>query len=229
MAELAPRTELLRSLGSLVRGLSALFWGLPLALLVCVKTALSDWLKPLGMFPPILVTGLLFYGLLLLREFQKQERVWRSALDRATILGLANFGLSPFIYWWNRLPQSEYYAAAVGILALSGLLFLFNLNQVLQRLAAMLPDETLRHETRLFTAINLYIVIGIVMLSSVYLAAQQWPRLPFIFFRILALLEFAKQWLLIFVILVPLAMTMTLIWKIKEAIFHSVFGPDSGH
>ena len=36
MPDPAPNVELLRSLGRLVRGLSALFWGLPLALIVCL-------------------------------------------------------------------------------------------------------------------------------------------------------------------------------------------------
>ena len=39
MPDPAPNPELMRSLGRLVRGLSALFWGLPLALVVCPNTA----------------------------------------------------------------------------------------------------------------------------------------------------------------------------------------------
>jgi hypothetical protein len=34
----------------------------------------------------------------------------------------------------------------------------------------------------------------------------------------------AIPWLLIFLVLLPLAMTMALIWKIKEVILDSVFG-----
>ena len=36
MPEAATNPQLLRSLGKLARGLSALFWGLPISLLVCV-------------------------------------------------------------------------------------------------------------------------------------------------------------------------------------------------
>ncbi len=97
MPDPAPNTELLRSLGRLVRGLSALFWGLPLALLVCVNAAKTDVLKPFGIVPPLATTGLLAFGLWLLGDFQKQERVWRAALDRARVLSLINFGLSPFL------------------------------------------------------------------------------------------------------------------------------------
>ena len=39
MSDTLAKPELLRSLGRLVRGLSALFWGLPAALLICVETA----------------------------------------------------------------------------------------------------------------------------------------------------------------------------------------------
>ena len=40
MSETAPKTELMRSLGRLVRGLSALFWGLPIALVVWIARKL---------------------------------------------------------------------------------------------------------------------------------------------------------------------------------------------
>src|SRR6185295_13066573 len=93
MPESVPNAELLRALGRLVRGLSALFWGLPMALVVCVQTAKLDWFRPLGVFPPLLVTSILFYGLYLLGNFQKQERVWRNALERAKILALINVAL----------------------------------------------------------------------------------------------------------------------------------------
>ena len=39
-------------------------------------------------------------------------------------------------------------------------------------------------------------------------------------------LDLSRQWLLIFLVLLPLAMTMTLIWKIKEVILGSVFGQE---
>ena len=141
--------ELLRSLGRLARGLSALFWGLPAALVICAETARAEWLKPLGMVPALAGTGLLLYGLWEMSDFQKQERPWLNALDRAKLLGLVNFGLCPFLYWQNKMPGQPFFNAAVFVLVLSALLFLFNVNVVLKQLGAMLPDETLRHETLL--------------------------------------------------------------------------------
>ena len=82
----APNPQLLRSLGKLARGLSALFWGLPAALLIGAETARADWLKPLGFLPALAVNALLVYGLWQMGDFQRQERPWRHALDRAQLL-----------------------------------------------------------------------------------------------------------------------------------------------
>src|SRR5512136_2862962 len=133
MPDPAPIAELLRSLGRLVRGLSAMFWGLPITLIVCFHTAKADSLKTFGIVPPLVTTGLLAYGLWQLGDFQKQERVWRSALERARILGFINFGLSPFLYFWNRIPNEPFFLAMVILVSLTALLFLASLNLVLQR------------------------------------------------------------------------------------------------
>ncbi|HZL79761.1 MAG TPA: hypothetical protein VFC17_13070, partial [Candidatus Limnocylindrales bacterium] len=128
MPDAPTNPQLLRSLGKLARGLSALFWGLPAALLVSAETARADWLKPLGFLPALAVNALLVYGLWQMGDFQKQERPWRRALDRAQLLALILFGLCPFIYWHNKMPEQTFFSAAVAVLELSAVLFLFNLN-----------------------------------------------------------------------------------------------------
>src|SRR5271156_5370325 len=71
-----PNAELLRSLGKLARGLSALFWGLPASLIVCAETARIELLKPVGIVPALVVNALLLFGLWQMGDFQKQERPW---------------------------------------------------------------------------------------------------------------------------------------------------------
>src|SRR5207244_4060468 len=122
----------------------------------------------IGITPSLSATALLCYGLGLLGHFQKQERVWRAALERARIFSLINVGLSPFLYWWNRMPSQPFYNSIIDLLMLSGLLFLFALNPLLWRLAAMLPDENLRLETKLFTTINRYLVLITVTVLVTY-------------------------------------------------------------
>ena len=236
MPDSTPNPELLRSLGRLVRGLSALFWGLPAALIICTGTVCAGWFKGFWSLPQLAVSGLLLFGVWQLGSFQKQERPWRSTLDRARLLALVNFGLSPFLYWWYRVPGQPFFQAAVGILALSGLLFLLTLNQVLLRLGAMLPDEALRHETRQYTAVNrsLFVVflfvavtyVGLLRLAQLYLT--QHPDPPNRYVLLWLTLDLNNTWFILLpiclLLLLPLSMTMALIWKTKEVILESVFG-----
>jgi len=124
------------------------------------------------LLPPLVATGLLLYGLWLLGSFQKQERPWRNALDRARLFALTNFGLSPFLYWWNRLPNHPFFGITVSVLALSSLLFLLSLNLVLQRLGEMLPDESLRIETRQYTALNRNLLVILLIAAALCLATE---------------------------------------------------------
>jgi hypothetical protein len=239
----APNPELLRSLGRLVRGLSALFWGLPLALVVCVGTASAGWFKAYGLFPLFSVTGLLLFGLWQLGSFQKQERPWRAILERAQLLALINCGLSPFLYWWNHLPQQYFFSLMVCVLAFSALLFLFTLNLVLSRLGAMLPDEALRSEIRHYTSLNRNLLIALMTIVATYLVltriiirfVPQIPHLPehinlfSIQITVPALgIEISGIWIIwvltCLLVLLPLSMTMALIWKTKEVILENVFG-----
>jgi hypothetical protein len=221
--EIAPKLELMRSLGRLVRGLSALFWGLPLALLICIKTAFNDWLRLFDLFPPIVATALLFYGLVQLGEFQKQERIWHLALDRAKVLSLVNLGLSPFLFFWNQKPNEPFFAYAVGLMALASVIFLFNLNLVLQRLAAMLPDETVRSDTRIFTTLNRYLLIATLALIGLFYVLSHVASVGQFFHQLRGTTMPWPTLVLLLLLLLPMAMTMTLIWKIKELILGSVF------
>jgi hypothetical protein len=222
MENFTPNPELLRSLGKLVRGLSALFWGLPAALIICAETARIEFLRPLEIIPAMMANALLLFGLWQMSDFQKQERPWRNALDHAKLFGLVNLGLCPFLFWFNRMPKQPYFQAGMLGLVLSALLFLFNLNAVLKQLGAMLPDETLRHETRQFTLMNRWLLVlwlVFVILAAIlpqFLLVRFDPKLSFN-------LQRAGIAIFLFLGLSPLAVTMALIWKTKEAIFDSVF------
>ena len=225
MTEPTPNPQLLRSLGQLARGLSALFWGLPAWLIVGVETAKVESLRPLGTMPVVVLSALMIFGLWQMGEFQKQERPWRSALDRALLPALVNLGLCPFLFWFSRMPGEMFFQAAILVLVLSALIFLFNLNLVLKQLGAMLPDETLRQETRQFTALNRWLLVAWVAFAAASTAAPGLLHLhehfgaKFIFW-----LAHLQTTVLLFLGLAPLAITMALIWKTKEVILDAVFG-----
>ena len=223
MSDTPPNPELLRALGKLVRGLSALFWGLPAALIICVGTAVGGWFRAFSIAPAMLTTGLIFYGLWQIGAFQKQERPWRLALDRARLVALVNFGLSPFLYWWNRMPDNSFFTTVVGMLAVTSLLFLFNLNHVIARLGEMIPDEMLRQETRQFTVINRTLLVLLLVIASGYVFLMQMPELPGALVNILVRLQRIGLPTVMLLVLLPLSLTMSLLWKTKEVIMDSLF------
>jgi hypothetical protein len=242
-------TELLHSLGRVARGLSALFWGLPLALVVSVQTAangsfgLFDLAAPggmdgppwvgrvaailfgafLGALPAVLANALILYGLLQFGSFQKRERVWRQAVDRAQLFAVVNVGLAPFLCFLHRMPDHAHFRIAVAAMAVSGLLLLLQLNRVMQRLAAMLPDETLRLDTRLFTTVNIAALAVLLLLLLLEATALHVRWLPPMTVRVFPLLERAWVGGPVLLVLLPLALTMTLLWKTKETILAGIF------
>lgn len=224
MADPTSNPELLASLGRLVRGLSTLFWGLPVALIVSVQTVKGEAFHTLGLLPPITVTAWLLYGVWQLGHFQKQERVWQQTLDRTMLLGWINVGLAPFLFWDSRLPGDTFFSQMILLLLVCGLLFLCNLNVVLPRLTAMLPDETLRTETRSFTFLNRALLFTGLLIALAYLGLRQMPGLPLEVLIGLMTVERLSLWLALCLLLLPLAITMALIWKIKEVVLHAVFG-----
>jgi hypothetical protein len=220
-----PNPELLRSLGKLARGLSALFWGLPAMLLISAETLRAKFLQPIEVLPALVANLLLLFGLSRMESFQKQERPWRNALDRARLVGLVNFGLCPFLFWFNRMPGQAYFQAALCLLVISSLLFLFNLNLVLKRLGAMLPDETLRHDINQFTQLNRWLLTGWLAFVIITLAITRLGIFNLrLNFDMTMLVRQSDVIILLLLGLCPVAITMALIWKTKEVILDSVFG-----
>jgi hypothetical protein len=111
----------------------------------------------------------------------------------------------------------------VILLAFCALLLLASLNLVLQRLGAMLPDEMLRHEIRQYTVVNLNLLLVTLLLAAVYLGAGQLKWIPKWLGALLETFNRGTFWFLIPLVLLPLAMTMALLWKTKEVILESVF------
>ncbi|MBM3823423.1 MAG: hypothetical protein FJ404_11140 [Verrucomicrobia bacterium] len=218
----APREAVMQSLRELVRGLSGLFWGLPIAILLGARTTLSDWLRPLGMVPSVLAAAWLWFALIRLGKFQSQDRGWGLLLARAKVLAFVNLGLSPFLHWWSRVPQNEFFGYSVLLLLVCGLLFLVTLNHAMARLAGLLPDETLRIETQFFATLNSYLLGVLTVMMALYAllsASGSWPVL-------LAAIDRVREWLALFLVLLPVALTMTMVWKIKEIVLAGVFGSD---
>ncbi len=220
--------NLLPALARVVRGTSILFWGLPAAIVVSIMSTLSNWTDaawPMGMLAPPVAFGMLWCGLWLLGAFQPQERVWQAALGQAKLMGLFTLGLAPFLHWHHRAPDVLYFTNAVWLLALVFVLYLISLNKMLARLAAMLPDETLRVESQLFSRMNRMLLAMTPIGFGVMYLMSLINKPPELLFQIVALAAEFRPWLFMAFVLIPLSMTMSLLWKTKESILASVFTP----
>ena len=84
-------------------------------------------------------------------------------------------------------------------------------------------------ETKQFTAWNLNILLALFVLGAMHFAIGTVRELPLWLAQIPFLSDPTSQyfqWLLLMLALLPLAMTMALLWKTKEVILDSVFGAE---
>src|SRR5687768_16956746 len=95
-----------------VRGLLLLFWMLPAALLISVKTLAGDWFRAWGPFPVLLAHTLLWHGLRQIRPLARHDGA-AQLFDRAQIIALVNLGLSPFLFFLHARPGVPFFEYAV--------------------------------------------------------------------------------------------------------------------
>lgn len=215
-------------LTGVLRGLSALFWGLPLALLAFARHFLALIPTLYDLVLPTVASGLVLFGLVRMAPYQRGERVWQSALLISQMLALLVVGLSPFLFLWSRMPSVDFFARAVAVLLGVALVFLVALMGSLERLAAMMPDDTVRGDARLFRGLTAYVVLVLAGVS----VTLYWRIAPGHLSEFLEIpkqpLGLGRQAILLLLILVPVAMAMAVTWKLKEVVLAAVVGSAVG-
>lgn len=173
---------------------------------------------------PTVASGLVLYGLIRMGPYQRGERIWQGSLALSQLLALLVVGLSPFLFLWSRMPSVDFFARSVALLLVLALLFLVALLGTLERLAAMMPDDTVRGDARLFRGLTAYVVSVLAGVS----VTLYWRLSPG---RLSEFLEIPKQPLglgrqaiLLLLILIPVAMAMAVTWKLKEVVLATVIG-----
>jgi len=233
--------DLMPTLRKLVRGLEVLFWALPFALLVCVQETMVSWWESWGIGPALAAMALLWYGTHSLSHFQKQERLWQGTVHFAKVLALLMLGLVPFLHWqqqitsdtitWSSMSNAQQhviYSACIFFTA--SMMYVLNLNHVLARLVAMLPDPILRGDVRLFVYLNfglfLLLIINLWLhqkADAVFLGLREIaPGLAESIGSYLGLAAFLKT-VILWIATLIVTLTMTMLWKTKEAVLNSVF------
>jgi hypothetical protein len=214
----------------LTRGLSALFWGLPLTLIVSVQALTLSWLGAFGPFshlaPPV-AFGLLLYGLALLGRFRRNDLAWRATLDRARFLNLTALGLSPFLHWYQRLPSTELFATAVGLLIVFSLAFLLTLSHVLRHLASLLPNELVRAEAVALSRVTTFCLILLPAAVIAWIILLRWSNPPVPIRLLIFWIDPFRLFGLFFLTILPLSITMLLLWKLKETALETALDPSA--
>ena len=78
-------------------------------------------------------------------------------------------------------------------------------------------------DTRIFAGLNTWMLSAALASLSVYLVLTDFQGAPRLIGRHIVDLQTIGEWLVLFLTLMPTAVTLALLWKIKEAIFTSFF------
>jgi hypothetical protein len=218
-------SDFTRSLSRLIRGLSMLFWGLPITLIISIKTAVKDRfeLQPLDFFTPIISSAILLIAIFFIGNFKKSEKKWGVLIDRAKFFGIINLSLSPFIYWRLKVPEITAFSVAVWLFFVSNVFFLLILNRIIQQLTMMLPDKTLRLDAKNYGDLNQYMFLLLLIILFLAYLDNFFKDLPGTVSEFLITVSRFHQWIITVVIVIPLAMTMALLWKTRETILTNIF------
>lgn len=212
-------------LGSVLRGLSAIFWGLPVTLLAFARHFLSFLPSAYDLVLPSAGTLLLGYGVFRLSKLHGQERVWQHPLAMCQILAVILAGLSPFLFLWNRVPSEPFFARAVALSLGVALIFLIALSNTLARLAALLPDPATQADASLFASVTGYVGATLAAVSLVL----YWRLEPATLSEFLSLpqqpVAHALQAFMLILALVPVAISMAVTWKLKEVVLAVLVSP----
>lgn len=209
------------------RGLTILFWALPLVLVIAVLTSHTDTLVQAGFVPALLATGSLVVALQEMRRCQPRDPLWRKASERGRFLALTMTGLTPFLHWWQLAPRQTHYEICTLLFFLDGLLFLLNLALLLRRAAALLRQPALEDEARLFLGVNLPLLGAVLAMAVGWVLLIQSPLGP----RVVASMSLVLArigFVGLLMLLITVALNMILTWKLKQSIFDLAFQSPTG-
>jgi hypothetical protein len=216
------------SLARVTRGLSAVFWSLPATLLLDGRAAMGGTPHAYAAVPGLAAAALLIYGLSQLNRFQPQERIWVASVERARIAAWLVFALGPSAAWWRGGGSEAFFTRSVITLIFAGIGLIMAMNVMMNRLAAMLPDATVRGETKLFARVNIALLAVQAAATGAYFLLLTQPHLAPPLAKLYSWLDDSKAGIVLFFAFAPVALTMTLVWKAKEVILQSAFSTLGG-
>lgn len=218
---LAPAGALARAM----RGFSCVFWGIPLSVLLFAGAI--DLRLPFAARAPAYVFGifLVYCGVVYFQRTALPGRRWRSLVREMLFVLLIEVYLSPFVFWWRRMPHVPYYVANILVLMLCTTWGLFILNQLAAEIARLLRDRALAVEAQIAAWLALAFMLvptSLALLQSV-LAARSFGISLAPGEAVGGPQRFG--WLYA-VALFPFALNMMIAWKTKERCLRALQTPE---
>ncbi len=197
-------------------GFSKLLWSIPLGLLLFTGAISLRW-PPLIQLPSYIVAAALyFWGLLILRKVTPFSPAWSHSLRMALLLGFLLFYFSPFIYWWERRPLIDHLSVNVFALVFTVTWILWTINTLVEVISNQLNDKVFMIEARLCRwSVGLFMIIPLLvfLILSTLRASQHGVPLA----QFLHNLLYARHAYLLFAgFVMPMTLTLTMIWRTKK-------------
>jgi hypothetical protein len=213
----------------ILRGISAIFWALPIALVASIQVTLDDYAPTMRFLFPVAAFGLQAYGAHQLRWLDVVGAPnWRRRVDTMRVMALAQLLLSPFLLFFARGSDYGFFTFSIFILGWSWCGFIYSFCSFLGPLTASLPEKSLVDDylwIKGFISGALFLIClswSLLFLRQFIFDARQMP-----FWLYLA----APQWLGTFLIIsaiFPVTVLMNLTWKVKEYLFYYALDQDYG-
>jgi hypothetical protein len=191
------------------RGFSCIFWGIPLSLLL-FSGALDIRLFLFVRIPAYVIGVFVAYiGTVFLQRAGALSDMWTRRVRQLLFLLVVEIYLSPFVYWWRRMPNVPYFSANMAALVICTTWSLFAVNRLAGEACRLLRDSAFLVETRVAG----WLVVGFMLTPlahALYTAIRAIVGPEGEFF----VLEL-PLWIYALVLL-PFTITMAVSWKIKE-------------
>lgn len=201
---------------ALIRGFACLFWGIPISLLVFSR--LPDLRLGTHLYVPVHLFGLLlmYRGTLQLQRANLLTLRWGGLVRQLMLALVLQVYLSPFVFWWKRMPGVPLYQANLLLLAAVAMYTLRLVSRLAGEWGARLDDRVFRSEA----AISGWTALGFLALPILLVPAGLWLLLrggswdESLALATQAAATWPRWTLLLFA--VPASFTMAVAWKAKE-------------
>ena len=205
-----------RALVRMVRGFGAVFWGLPVSLLLFFGAVEIHLVAQFKLPSCVLGLVVVYVGLVLLRFAGVQSRMWTRHGRIGLVSTFLLIYLGPFIYWFTYMPRSGlYYLLNMTLFFASVILLLFSVNRLAAEVGVETGDRDLMVESRLCAWSVILLMLLPTALTAVFSSYMAMKYESSLLAEMRGVRRDTPVWIHIF-FLVPLSLTMTSAWKAKE-------------